>query len=157
MNKKFKTVAVGGTFDYFHKGHETLILKAFEIGEKVMIGLSSDKLVQKLEKPHSTASYKHRIAQLEMFLQKHNLLEKCSIIPLNDIYGITLSEDSLDAIIVSKETKTTAIRINEERKKLGLLKVHVEVVDMVKSENNTPISTTRIREGEIDREGHALK
>ncbi|MGZ7117467.1 MAG: adenylyltransferase/cytidyltransferase family protein, partial [Methanobacterium sp.] len=29
---KFKNVAVGGTFDHFHKGHEKLINKAFEIG-----------------------------------------------------------------------------------------------------------------------------
>ncbi len=157
MKRKFKTVAVGGTFDNFHKGHKTLILKAFEIGDKVLIGLSSDKLVEKLEKPHPTASYKLRLTQLERFLQRQNLLEKSSIIPLNNIYGITLSEDSLDAIIVSKETEATAIKINEERKKLGLSKVHVEVVAMVKSENNIPISTTRIHEGEIDREGNILK
>lgn len=157
MKRKFKTVAVGGTFDNFHKGHKTLILKAFEIGDKVLIGLSSDKLVEKLEKPHPTASYKLRLTQLERFLQRQNLLEKSSIIPLNNIYGITLSEDSLDAIIVSKETEATAIKINEERKKLGLSKVHVEVVAMVTSENNIPISTTRIHEGEIDREGNVLK
>ncbi|MGD8565915.1 MAG: pantetheine-phosphate adenylyltransferase [Candidatus Bathyarchaeota archaeon] len=157
MKRKFKTVAVGGTFDNFHKGHKTLILKAFEIGKKVLIGLSSDKLVEKLEKPHPTSSYKLRLAQLKMFLQKHNLLGKSSIIPLNDVYGITLSKDNLDAIIVSRETEAMAIKINEERKKLGLSKIHVEVVDMVKSENNIPISTTRIHEGEIDRQGHVLK
>ncbi|MGZ7050297.1 MAG: adenylyltransferase/cytidyltransferase family protein, partial [Methanobacterium sp.] len=40
---KFKNVAVGGTFDHFHKGHEKLINKAFEIGHNVLIGVTSDK------------------------------------------------------------------------------------------------------------------
>ncbi len=45
MNRlvKFKGVAVGGSFDPFHKGHRELLTKAFEIGEKVFIGVVSDK------------------------------------------------------------------------------------------------------------------
>ena len=43
--KKFKKVAVGGTFDELHSGHKALINKAFEVGEKVVIGLSSGEFV----------------------------------------------------------------------------------------------------------------
>ena len=39
---KYKKVAVGGTFDKFHKGHEKLLETAFEIGEFVEIGVTSD-------------------------------------------------------------------------------------------------------------------
>ena len=40
--KKYKRVAVGGTFDKFHYGHRSLIAKAFEIGENVEIGVTSN-------------------------------------------------------------------------------------------------------------------
>lgn len=41
--KKYGKVAVGGTFDKFHEGHRLLIEKAFQIGENVLIGVTSDE------------------------------------------------------------------------------------------------------------------
>ena len=55
--QRFRMVAVGGTFDEFHRGHRTLLMKAFEVSERVMIGLSTDELVRKMHKPHVTAPY----------------------------------------------------------------------------------------------------
>ena len=157
MIKKFKTVAVGGTFDELHKGHRALLMKAFEVGEQVLIGLSSDEFAKKLNKPHQTAPYEHRLEELKAFLREHDFLKRTRIIPLNDVYGVTLSEDCVEALVVSRETEPTAIRITEERKKLRLPPLHIVVIDMVPSENHVPISTTRIRRGEIDREGLLLK
>ena len=157
MSKKFKTVAVGGTFDEFHKGHRALLMKAFMVGEQVLIGLSSDEFAKKLNKPHATASYKQRLEELEAFLYEHDFLNRTRIIPLNDVYGVTLSKGCVEALVVSKETETTAVRINEERKKVGLPPLHIVVIDMIPSENHVPVSTTRIHRGEINREGHILK
>jgi pantetheine-phosphate adenylyltransferase len=155
--KKFKAVAVGGTFDEFHKGHRTLLLKAFEVGEQVLIGLCTDEFVSKMKKPHITAPYEQREADLKNFLHQQGFLERAKIIPLNDVYGVTLSRGCVDAIVVSRETEPTAIKINEERKRLGLQPLSIIVIEMVPSENHAPISTTRIRWGEIDREGRLIK
>lgn len=150
-------MAVGGTFDEFHKGHRTLLLKAFEVGEQVLIGLCTDEFVSKMKKPHITAPYEHRLEELKKFLRKQGLIERAKILPLNDPYGVTLSGGCLDAIVVSRETEPTAIKINEERKKLGLQPLSIVTIDMVPAENHAPISTTRIRRGEIDREGRLIK
>jgi len=157
VNKKFKVVAVGGTFDEFHKGHRSLIMKAFEVGEQVLIGLCSDEFAEKLNKPHPTVPYSKRLEELKAFLRENDLLERVEIIPLNDIYGVTLSDGYVEALVVSKETEPTARKINERRKELGLPALHVEIIEMVPSENHAPISTTRIYRGEIDREGYLLK
>ena len=157
MEKKFKTVAVGGTFDEFHKGHRALLIKAFEVGKRVLIGLCSDKLVEGLSKPHVTASYEQRLKELSRFLQQRGVLERAEIMPLNDPFGVTLSEGCVEALVVSRETESMAVRINEERKRRGLSPLQIVVIDMIPSENHAPISTTRIRYGEIDREGHLLK
>lgn len=157
MQKNFKTVAVGGTFDEFHKGHRALLMKAFEVGEQVLIGLCSDEFVKKLNKPHTTASYKQRLEELKAFLQKHDFLKRTRIILLDDVYGVTLSEGCVEGLVVSKETKPTALKINKKRKEIGLPSLQIVVIDMVPSENHVSISTSRIHRGEIDREGRLLK
>jgi pantetheine-phosphate adenylyltransferase len=157
MERKFKTVAVGGTFDEFHRGHRTLLLKAFDVGEKVLVGLCSDRLVESLTKPHVTAPYNERLRELKEFLRERGFLERAEIMPLNDPFGVTLSEGCVEALVVSRETEPMACRINAERARRGLKPLEIVVIDMVPSENHAPISTTRIRRGEIDREGRILK
>jgi pantetheine-phosphate adenylyltransferase len=152
----FRVVGVGGTFDKFHKGHRALLMKAFELGEQVLIGLCSDEFVKKLDKPHPTVPYAKRLEELKAFLCEHGFLERAKIISLNDIYGVTLSRGCVEALVVSKETEPTAFKINEKRKKLGLPPLFIEIIEMVPSENHAPISTTRIYRREIDREGRLL-
>jgi len=154
--KKFKAVAVGGTFDEFHKGHRALLLKAFEIGERVLIGLSTDELVQRLGKPHEISTYDFRLEELKGFLREEGLLERAEIMPLHDAYGVTLSKGCVDALVVSQETEKVAKDINKKRKAKGLEPLSIVVIDMVPAYNREPISTTRIRHGEIDREGQKL-
>ena len=154
--KMFRLVAVGGTFDEFHKGHKALLMKAFEVGERVLVGLCSDRLVESLSKPHVTASYEQRLEELNTFLRERGVWERAEIVPLNDPFGVTLSEGCAEALIVSRETEPIAVKINEERERRELPPLQIIVIDMIPSENHSPISTTRIRRGEIDREGHLL-
>jgi pantetheine-phosphate adenylyltransferase len=155
--KKFRKVAVGGTFDEFHRGHKVLLMKAFEIGEVVLIGLCTDEFVEKMGKPHVTASYKERLKELRAFLEALGLSDKAEIIPLNDPYGKTLTDKCIEALVVSEETEKVAIRINQKRSEVKLSPLTIVTISMVPAENFKPISTTRIRKGEIDREGHMLK
>ena len=155
--KKFRKVAVGGTFDEFHKGHKVLLMKAFEIGEHVLIGLCTDEFAEKMGKPHETASYEERLKELRTSLKAWGLSDKAEIIPLNDPYGITLTDTCIEALVVSEETEKTALKINQKRSEAQLPPLTIVTISMVPAENYKPISTTRIREGEIDREGHLLK
>jgi len=155
--KKFKRVAVGGTFDELHKGHEALLSKSFEIGEKVVIGLSSDEFASKMRKPHITATYAERFKELQAYLAQSGLASRARIVPLSDPYGLTTSAKNLEALVVSKETESTACKINKIRAEASLPPLKIVTINMVPAENYIPISTTRIRSGEIDRNGRLLK
>ena len=157
MKRKFRVVGVGGTFDELHKGHRVLLEKAFEVGDLVWIGLSTDEFARKLQKNHEISSYESRLNELKSFLVKKGLLSKAKITPLEDPYGPAVTSREIEAIVVSSETEVGARKINLLRMKRGLPPLEVIVIDMVPAENHVPISTTRIRRGEIDREGYLLK
>ncbi len=131
-------------------------MKAFEVGEHVLVGLASDDFLKTLRKPHTIASYAKRLEEVKKFLQENGFLERAEIIPLNDAYGVTLSDKRIDAIVVSEETEPRARKINEKRENLGLPPLQIITVRMVLSEDHYPISSTRIWFEEIDREGHLL-
>jgi len=154
--REFKKVAVGGTFDELHRGHRILLLKAFESGDQVLIGLSSDDLAGKLGKPHITASYEERLAELKTVLENLGLSERAEIVELTDPYGSSVKDPEIQALVVSEETAPAAVKINERRAKAGMPLLKVVTISMVLSQNCSPISTTRIRRGEIDREGRLL-
>ena len=157
MTRKFGTVLVGGTFDEFHKGHRALIMKAFEVGERVMIGLSSDQLARELRKNHDIATYEERLSELRNFLRRQRVFDRAKIVPLDTPFGITLSTTIAEALVLSKETEPVGITINGKREASGLKPLALVVIDMIPAEDYVPISSTRIRHGEIDREGHLVR
>src|SRR6266540_4170968 len=50
--RKYKLVALGGTFYVLHAGHRHLLYEAFNLGDTVLIGVTSDRLVSTLRKKH---------------------------------------------------------------------------------------------------------
>lgn len=153
----FKIVAVGGTFDELHKGHKTLLTIAFKYGENVWIGLCTDEFAKKLRKNHEIAPYENRAEEIMKFLNDLGVSERAKIIPLSDPYGPAATSAEIEAIVVSRETEPRAKELNAIRVKNGLKPLEIIVIDMVLAEDKVPISTTRIRRGEINREGKLLR
>ena len=148
-------ICVGGTFDILHKGHKALLDRAFEIaGEKgvVFIGISDEKLASQ---KGVISSYEERRERVEDYLQEKGY-KNYKIVPISNKYGLTLDED-FDVIVVSEETSEVAKEINIIRRKKGLKEIRIEKIPMVMAEDGKPISSTRIRKGEIDEEGRMLK
>ena len=159
------TVAIAGTFDRLHKGHRFFISQAFELGSLVIVGLTSDRFVrEKINNQKSLSAqagkikvivkdFKDRKKELEGFLKENDLLKRVEIVKINDIYGPTLGESDIEAIVVTEETKENALKINLERKKLNFGDLKIIEVSLVLALDKKKISSTRIRRGEIDRMG----
>ena len=148
-----KKVVIGGTFDIFHLGHEALLKKAFGLG-KVIIGLTSDAMAEKMKR-RKVRDFKLRKKELENFIKKE-FKQKPKIIKIEDKFGSTLKED-FDYIVVSPETYKTAILINKKRQKRNKKPIKIVKIKFVLAKDGKPISSTRILQGEIDKEGRLLK
>ena len=148
---KFNTVACGGTFDHFHKGHRSLLKLAFSLGKKVVVGITSDIYVQNSK---SIEPFEKRKQSVLEFVKKEGVEDKVEITKINDLFGPILSKDlQVDAIVVSEDTIKNAEIINEEREKIGLPSLKIIVQALIKGEDENIISSSRIRQGEIDRNG----
>lgn len=155
--RAFRVVGVGGTFDELHSGHKALLKTAFELGENVWIGLSTDEFARNLRKNHEITPYEVRFRNLMRFLEDLGVSDRARIMPLNDPYGPALSSPEIEAIVVSRETEVKAREINVLRGRRGLKPLEIIAIDMVLAEDNIPISTTRIKRGEIDHNGRLIK
>lgn len=153
-SKKFKLVVCGGTFDHFHKGHEMFLRHVFSVGKKAVIGLTSDSYIKNNKIEDGILSFKERKQELISFLKSKSFLTRSIIVPIDNLYGPTLqSKFPIEAIIVSKETKKGAEKINLKRKALGLFPLKIIIASFIKGKDGKIISSLSIRRGIIDREG----
>jgi pantetheine-phosphate adenylyltransferase len=156
LSRKYDAVAVGGTFDHFHKGHEALISKCFEIGERVVIGITSDSFAAKLSK-RTDQPYDERVRAMKSFIGAKFPKRRFEIHKLDDYFGPAVIDENVQAIVVTKETAGRIKIANKERIKTRLKPLETVVIDFVTDQDGRPISSTRIRSGEIDKEGKVLK
>jgi pantetheine-phosphate adenylyltransferase len=151
----FDTVATGGTFDILHRGHYMLLLKAFQAGKQVIIGVSSDNFAT-FKKKKITNEYSVRLKNLKKFIEDKFNKSNYSIYELNDFYGPTVLTKDVQAIVTTEITKENCIKINQLRSSKGLSQLEIIVVPLVEDQEGKVISSTRIREGEIDINGNKL-
>ncbi|MGB0641867.1 MAG: phosphopantetheine adenylyltransferase [Nitrosopumilus sp.] len=152
---KFSLIAMGGTFDIIHHGHLTLLSTAFEISEKVIIGLTSDEFVQKKGK-NPIHKYDERLKNLTSLIFKKFPNSYFEISQLNNDFGPAVFEKEVQALVVSDETKNQGNILNKLRTERNLSPVEIIVVPMTLAKDGKRISTTRIKNSEIDSDGNLL-
>jgi len=154
---RFSIVATGGTFDCIHQGHLNLLSESFRIGQKVIIGLTSDQFVKKykvnIDIKHD---YTERLENLNKAISINFPNRNYDIVRLNDEFGPILTSDEIEAIVVSEDTFEKISQVNKIRSLKNLKPLKISVIRMVNSRDGKPLSSTRIRNGEIDEYGNIL-
>lgn len=151
----FDIVATGGTFDILHKGHYKLLLKAFEVGEQIIIGVSSDSYATRKQKKILN-NYDIRQENLKKFIDKNFKKSNYSVYQLDDFYGPTVLTRDVQAIITTESSLENCVKINRLRESKGMPQLEIILVPLEEDKEGKVISSTRIREGEIDINGNKM-
>ena len=151
--EKFDLIAMGGTFDVIHSGHMALLNKAFSISSKIIIGLSSDQLAAKRGKK-LVNGYSKRLSSLKDVIEERFPNSSYEISKLENDFGPAVIEGSVKALVVSKETSSKGVKLNELRMERNLPPVEIVVVPMVLAKDGKAISSTRIKNSEIASNGN---
>jgi pantetheine-phosphate adenylyltransferase len=146
---EFELVALGGTFDIIHIGHIALLEKGFSISKKVVIGLVSDEFALRNGKDLENR-FEIRHSTLKSLIQKKFLNPDFEIVKLENEFGPAVIEGNVQALVVSTETHHKGDILNKLRNEKNLKPAKIISVPMVLAEDGNRISTTRIRDMEID-------
>lgn len=149
----YHLAALGGTFDHLHLGHHTLLDLAFAQAQSVVIGLTQDAIVQYKAYTSAIEPYQQRLITLADFLAKRGYHHRATIEPLADLFGPTLTSPTIDCLVVSPLTHSGALVINQARQDRSLQVLPIHICHLEKSQDGEHISSTRIRQGLIDRAG----
>ncbi len=150
MAKKYKHVIIGGTFDRFHLGHQKILERAFSLGEKVTIGITQKDLHKNKFLSSTIEGFDKREKSVRDFFNKKGLADKVNLIPIVDIFGTTLTDPSIEAIVVSQETYKNALLINEKRREKRLPDLEIIVFSYITGNDGQTITSERVRMGEIN-------
>lgn len=149
-------VFVAGTFDHLHRGHEILLRQAFRAGKKVTVGLTSNAFVAAYKPGYTGLFFATRKKHVGTWLTKNGHRDNATIIAIDDPYEPASSDPSLDALIVTPQNRVRGEEINAKRASRGLSPLVLLEVPIVAAQDTRDISSTRIRNGEIDSKGNLI-
>jgi inosine/xanthosine triphosphatase len=145
--------AVGGTFDILHRGHRALLDKAFAVGDEVAIGVMSDAYATGHKT--KTVPLTERLAAINAYASMKGKPYTVGVI--DEPSGTLLSDPSIDALVVGPEAYQSAERFSKDRASAGLSPLKIYKVPYFLADDCTPISSTRILQGEMDENGRLLR
>lgn len=154
MKKPYSLVVCGATFDHLHKGHEAFLRFLLRSCERVLIGLTSDRFAHSKEFPDTIEPYKTRSMALVAFLKKLGARERVSVLPIDSLFIPKQWENlPIEVIVATKETQKGARLANKRLRDRGYPQLPIVLCPLVLAEDGKPISSFRIRKGEINRKG----
>lgn len=143
---EYKSIVLGGTFDHLHGGHESLLKAASNLArERVVLGITIGPMLEKKKLSHLIEPFETRKKAVEDYLKSVKPGLKVEIHPITDLFGPSIVDEDLQAIVVSKETVAGGMAVKKKRAERGLKLLKVEVIGLVEGKGEK-LSSTLIRQ-----------
>ena len=153
-NCHFKYGCLGGTFDRLHGGHKLLLKVAFQLSEKVLIGITSDKLARRgKEFPELIYPFTKRAEDVKEYL--HSLGVSDDRIDIRELSFATQYADEipeLEVIVLSPETYGKLLEINDIRRDKDITELIAIAIPYFRDESGRIVSSKTFRELELQLE-----
>eukprot|EP00605_Chrysophyceae_sp_TOSAG23-4_P000773 GSChrysophyteH1.ASY1.ANO1.862.1 assembled CDS len=141
---RYTKVALGGTFDRMHNGHRKLLtLAAAVCSGPLTVGITGDTMLSAKKGACKITPYNTRRNGVVQFLQSIKPGQPLDVCELSDPFGPTITDPTIEAIVVSSETLSGACKINELRSRCAMRPLDVLVSR--RSESST-LSSTFLRD-----------
>lgn len=149
MNKQYRFLALGGTFDHFHAGHKKFIKFTSELAETLIVGITDTSMLQTNKNwSHAIQTLAERTLSVRQYC--HQLQQQCEIIVLTDVVGSTITDSRIEALAVTSETLPGGQLINQIRHQRGLPALPLHTCQLFLAEDQRPLHADRIRAGECN-------
>lgn len=146
------TVAVGGTFDHLHAGHKLLLtVSGYLAKQTLIVGITGPKLLVNKKYADAMQSFEFRESKVREFLEKVFPSLDVETVMINDVYGPTAQNKDIEALVLSKETRSGGDSINKMRKEKHWNELIIYEVDLVGSHHpGEKLSSTDLRKKELE-------
>ncbi|CAE6433804.1 unnamed protein product [Rhizoctonia solani] len=168
--KIYSVSALGGTFDYLHSGHKILIsMGAWITTNRLIVGLSDDELLTRKANKQYIQPITKRTASVAAFVRMFKPSIECDAVAIQDVYGPTAWDPSVQALVVSSETLGGASTVAQLRSERSLPPMDLFVIDVISTSSvvlpergtaalrDAKMSSTYIREWLARKEGSQEK
>ena len=147
---KYQHSVLGGTFDHLHDGHKILLsAAALNAQNTVHVGVTEKELLQKKKHAEFLEPFEDRERQVRHFIRVINRRVGRNTFPLRDPFGPTITDGSLDLIVLSMENGSAIQKINEKRAEKGLDPLDHTVIDYLLDVSKVPNYLERLQQGTL--------
>ncbi|XP_053387502.1 bifunctional coenzyme A synthase-like isoform X2 [Mercenaria mercenaria] len=143
--KQYPHTVLGGTFDRLHVGHKILLTEGCMLGtDKLTVGVTDGKMNNKKTLVELIQPIEERICIVKDFLNDVDPSMEYSVVPITDGFGPTVTDPTMDLIVLSQETKKGGEMINDERKKRDMKILEEYTIDLVEDTCHTQYEENKI-------------
>lgn len=123
-----KIVFTAGTWDLFHIGHLNIIKKSKELGDYLIVGVSTDELVMSYKKYRPFIPYDERLEIIQSIKYVDETVKQTKLIDINQ-----LKKFNVDIVTIGDDWKTKYLEGLDWMKKQGKEVVYLPYTDGVSS------------------------